>query len=563
MPNLPTYLPMLILLAAALGVVGLDWQPRLRPYTGWLATLGVAVALVVVLYPAVGFSGVWLRLPAGDISLKLGADGLSQPFVLLNLLLGGLALLGSSGTRQRRGFYPTALLLLTALLGVYLATGFFWLAASWCVVAVVAWMLILGEGQGGETQARAIGATLAGLCLLGAVAYLARLNGGRLDYAAITPSTITDLIPLLLLLLGLLIGAAQYPLIWVGGGTVAPHWAGRALGFGLGLGLPELYIALRVERIVGGGGLTLPEWWYLTLAIVGGVTALLGGIFALLAHSAGDALAMLTVSGGGLALFALSLHSPAADTAALLLGFGLAAGRVAIAVGSGGGQRLTAIAGGFTLAMLPPFGGFIGWWLLLRAALSSDHRVALFVVAASLLLTLPTAAALVAESRGTVQDSPKVEAETAPPRRFKLPLASTLALIGLAAFSLALTLAAPFRAWLLGGWDLTAADSLPTLGIGAGLGTMLLLWLGLNVRGGRVATAIEPRGMGAADVLAPFGLYLRWLRWLHPRTWAALVAPLGGVSESALARLDHALEGRYYIIATALFLLVALLVMSR
>lgn len=69
--------------------------------------------------------------------------------------------------------------------------------------------------------------------------------------------------------------------------------------------------------------------------------------------------------------------------------------------------------------------------------------------------------------------------------------------------------------------------------------------------------------MGAADVVAPLGDYLRPLGWLQPRIWASLLGQAGNATENALVRLDRVLEGRYYILFTVLLMLVALLVISR
>jgi hypothetical protein len=92
----------------------------------------------------------------------------------------------------------------------------------------------------------------------------------------------------------------------------------------------------------------------------------------------------------------------------------------------------------------------------------------------------------------------------------------------------------------------------------------LLLWLVLAIRARAVAAPpVEAEGMTAPDVLAPFDLYLRPLRWLQPRTWAGWLGQMGNFVEGGLAHLDHVLEGNYYILVSALLLLVVLLVISR
>ncbi|PZR98093.1 MAG: hypothetical protein DLM69_09085 [Candidatus Chloroheliales bacterium] len=580
MPTLPLYSPLLILLVTALACWGGILVPLLRRWVGWAATLGVAVALLgYVASDGVGVAAHWFAAPNGDVALKLMSDSLNQPFALATLILGGLALLGSiGGEAHGAGFYPFALLLLTGLLGLYLAADLLLAVLGWGVAASASWLLVANSGARAEAQGRAAGATLAGLLLLGGVAYLGRLNGGQLDYAALVPATLVATVPLALLLAGTLVGAAQYPLLWVAGGEARPHWASRALVFGLGLGLPEVYLALRVQQIAARS-LSLPDWWFTTLAIVGGLTALLGGCFALRSATAGDAFSALAVAGSGLAFWAISLNTPGATAAALLLAIGLAAGRVTLAVGLAAGQRVTAIVGGLTLALLPPFGGFIGLWLLFNASLLAGNRLGLFLIAGFVLLTLPAAAALVAEARGMAVLPTEGEPLQPPARRLPA-IAAPVALLGLAAFSLGLSLDASLLEWMVqpplaplaalaaqsqASFNLaTMGGQWPTLAVALALGVGLLLWLALAIRARAVpAPPIEAEGMSALDVLAPFDLYLRPLRWLEPRTWAGWLGQAGSFVEGGLAHLDQVLEGRYYILVSALLLLVALLVISR
>ncbi len=250
-----------------------------------------------------------------------------------------------------------------------------------------------------------------------------------------------------------------------------------------------------------------------------------------------------------------------------------------LATGLAAGQRVTAIVGGLTLALLPPFGGFIGLWLLFNASLLAGNRLGLFLIAGFVLLTLPAAAALVAEARGMAVLPTEGEPLQPPARRLPA-IAAPVALLGLAAFSLGLSLDASLLEWMVqpplaplaalaaqsqASFNLaTMGGQWPTLAVALALGVGLLLWLALAIRARAVpAPPIEAEGMSALDVLAPFDLYLRPLRWLEPRTWAGWLGQAGSFVEGGLAHLDQVLEGRYYILVSALLLLVALLVISR
>ncbi len=550
-------------------------MPGLRRWVGWLATLAVAAALLAFVAGDGAAMAHWLAAPGGDVALKLVASSLGQPFALVTLILGGLALLGSIGSEKHGdGFYSFALLLLTGLLGLYLASDLLLAVLAWSVAASAGWLLTVNSGGRSEAQGRAVGATLAGLLLLGGVAYLGRLNGGRLDYAALVPATVIATAPLALLLAGILVGAAQYPLLWAASAEARPHWASRALVFGLGFGLPQVYLMLRVQQLAASGNLSLPNWWFTILVIVGSLTALLGAAFALQAGTS-DAFTALAVSGSGLTFWAFGLHTPGATLAALLLAIGLAIGRVVLATSLSIGQQLTAIVGGLTLALLPPFGGFIGLWLLFNDVLQQGNRAGLFLIAAVVLLTLPAAASLVAGVRRVAAPLDQ------PSTTHRLPaIAPLIALTGLAGISVTLSLTAPLVAWLVSpalaplvSGDVQAQVSFSrtatggqwlALAVAIWLAAGLLLWLALMFRA-RAATALAPEaeGMAAPDVLAPLDLYLQPLRWLQPSIWVSWLTWAGGYAEGGLARLDRVLEGRYYLLVTALLLLVALLVISR
>ena len=110
------------------------------------ATLLVGLALLARFQPAApGYQFVerlsWI--PAAQITYYLGVDGISLPMVLLTVLLGFLACLASFGITTRvKEYFIFYLLLLTGMLGTFLALDLFLFYVFWEIVLVPMYFLI-------------------------------------------------------------------------------------------------------------------------------------------------------------------------------------------------------------------------------------------------------------------------------------------------------------------------------------------------------------------------------------------------------------------------------------
>jgi len=548
--QLIAFSPLLVLLGGA----GLVWLTGLGERTagwgGWLAGLAVAVAALALVQSEQRLAVEWLRLPGGNLSLVLAGDGLSRLFSLATLALAGLLLLAHANTPLteqqpssggERGVI-FGLLLLAGLLLYYAAASWLTLVFGWAVSGAAAWLVFVADGAAGEGRGRVLGASFGGLTLLGIAVYLVRLNLTG-EFSGLAAAVFANPVVLSLLLLALVGGLSLFPLYWLSSGESEQEagWRGRGLVLAITCGLPEVYLLLRVERLAGG---SLPDWWYGWLAALGGLNAILAAVFALRGRSAAAIFDGLVVAGNGLAVFAFALHSDAATLAALALIFAFALGRATLAAGMS--QRLLAPVGALSLAALPPFAAAPAFWLLCIECLRVNSLL-LWLPLGWLLLTLFASVALVVEARSGGGG-------------LAIWLAGgLLSLASLAAGGLG-DLALTYLAQ-------AAGLRLPTLALpqwsaaGYGLGLLFLVTIGLAARRRGVVAAGER--LTAPDVIAPVGEYLRFADWLHPRAWGGAATNLLRYVAGLLGNANNAVEGRYYLLATALLLLVALLVISR
>jgi len=110
------------------------------------ATLLLGLRLLTQFQPPLGGYQFVERLPwipAASITYFLGLDGLSLPMVLLTVLLGFLACLASFGITTRvKEYFIFYLLLLTGMLGTFLALDLFLFYVFWEIVLVPMYFLI-------------------------------------------------------------------------------------------------------------------------------------------------------------------------------------------------------------------------------------------------------------------------------------------------------------------------------------------------------------------------------------------------------------------------------------
>jgi NADH-quinone oxidoreductase subunit M len=140
-----------LLLLPLLGAVVVSRLPSANAKRGALWISGLEFVLSLGLWWAVDTAPGTLQLvseyawlPRWGISYAVGIDGISLFMVLLSTGLTFLSVLGSWTyiTEQERGFYALVLVLLTGMLGVFLATDLFLFYVAWEVMLIPMYFII-------------------------------------------------------------------------------------------------------------------------------------------------------------------------------------------------------------------------------------------------------------------------------------------------------------------------------------------------------------------------------------------------------------------------------------
>jgi NADH-quinone oxidoreductase subunit M len=140
-----------LLIIPALGgvvAVAVSGRSRLAPRVVALAALGVELALALAAWGTIGraptrdFRAPWI--PALGVSFHLSMDGISLLLVLLTAVLGIIAVLASwRGIQERVGlFHLNLLVILSAIVGVFLAADLFLFYFFWELMLIPMYFLI-------------------------------------------------------------------------------------------------------------------------------------------------------------------------------------------------------------------------------------------------------------------------------------------------------------------------------------------------------------------------------------------------------------------------------------
>ncbi len=474
-----------------------------------LPTLGALTWQVATDGPQHHALGGW----GAPLGIELYADGLSVLLLWLTALVGGLTGVHALGyfrdrPRQGRGFWVLWPLLWTGLNALFLSRDIFNLYVTLEILTLAAVPLVALDGSARSAQAALhylFYALLGSLSFLLGVALLYS-RYGVLDLALLAEAIGPDpaaWLALALLTTGLLAKTAVAPLhAWLPpahGGAPSPVSAllSALVVKGSFYLLLRLWVALTPESAVAGAGQVL--------GVLGAAAVLYGSAQALFTRRLKLLVAYSTVAQLGYLLLFFPLGSALAWGGVVyqILAHGLAKAALFLAAGNiiavMGHDYLTrfrdlnrslplslfafALAGVGIMA-LPPSGGFVAKWLLLKAAVDSGQwwwalvlLIGGLLAAAYIFRVLWYAfAAPTAKANGV---APSHQAET------HLPLAMELAPLGLALLALALAfvpmpllalldIGAPFP---VGFWDPAWSGGLPALPLLVSFSTALIIFL--------------------------------------------------------------------------------------
>lgn len=402
------------------------------------ATLLISVVAVSVAAVQIAANPWEMTLPLGLpwIGAHLRIDALSAFFLAVVNLGGAAASLYALGYGQHEHAPHRVLPFFSAFLAgmnlVVMADDAFTFLLAWEFMSLASWALVVSH-QDEPANIRAgyiylVMASFGTLCLLLAFGLLAGTDGGY-AFAAIRanhPTTYLTAAALVLALIGTGSKAGLIPLhVWL----PLAHPAAPSHVSGLMSGVMTKVAIYGFLRIVFDL-LGTPDWWWSVIVLaLGGVTAVLGVLYALMQQDLKRLLAYSTVEnvgiifiGLGLALAfranSMNLAAALALTAALLhvlnhmlfknlLFFG--AGAVLTATGlrdieqlGGLIQRMPAtsfvfLVGSAAASALPPLNGFVSEWLTFQAVLLSPEipqwGLKLIIPAVGALLALAAALA--------------------------------------------------------------------------------------------------------------------------------------------------------------------------
>jgi hydrogenase-4 component B len=402
-----------LLLVVSLAAVALIRFPIVSAFVYLAATtLSAALLAYALAHLISGAAPISRTLPLGLpwIGAHFRLDALSAFFLfVVNLGAAGASLYAIGYGRHERAphrvlpFFPA---FLAGMNLVVLADDAFTLLVSWEFMSLASWALVMAHHREHDNQrAGYIYLIMAGFgtfCLLLAFGLLAGPDGGYafVDIRAGEPSPLTAALVLALALLGAGSKAGLVPLhIWLPLAHPAAPSHVSALMSGVMTKVAVYGFVRIVFDLVGTA-----DWWAgLVVLMLGGITAALGVIYALMQHDLKRLLAYHTVENIGIIFIGLGLAlafqangmaagAALALTAALfhvfnhmlfksLLFFG--AGAVLTATGERDMERLGGLiqrmpltsfaflVGCVAISALPPLNGFVSEWLTFQAILIS------------------------------------------------------------------------------------------------------------------------------------------------------------------------------------------------
>jgi len=396
------------------------------------AVVALGIALADLITDGAGTSTIVLPLGVPWIGAHFRVDALSAFFlVIVNLGAAGASLYGIGYGRHENApvrvlpFFPA---FLAGMNLVVLAADAFSFLVSWEFMSLSSWALVMAHHRVSENvyagYVYIVMASFGTLALLLAFGLLAGLNGNyAFDaiHATGAPHGL-EAVVLALVLLGAGSKAGIVPLhVWLPLAHPAAPSHVSALMSGV-MTKVAIYAFVRIIFDLSGP----PEWWEgMIVLALGGITAVMGVLYALMEHDLKRLLAYHTIENIGIIFIGLGLglafqanHMPAAAALALaaglfhvfnhsvfksLLFFG--AGAVLTATGERDMEHLGGLihrmpqtafvflVGCAAISALPPFNGFVSEWMTFQAILLSPQ-----LPQWGLKLTAPAVGALLALS---------------------------------------------------------------------------------------------------------------------------------------------------------------------
>ncbi|MBF0353998.1 MAG: hydrogenase 4 subunit B [Alphaproteobacteria bacterium] len=349
-----------------------------------------------------------VQLPVGLPWLKahFRIDGFSGFFlVIINLGAAAASLFGITYVRHLKHPARVAVAYPMFLAGMNMALmsdDAFSFLVSWEFMSASSWLMVLADHEEEENRKAAftylIMALFGTFCLLGAFGILAQAGGGY-DFTSMRAAKLDGLQSSLVVLLGLLGAGSKAGLVPLHAWLPLAHPAAPSHVSALMSGVMTKVALYALARLLFDFGPTPAWWWGAIIMVLGGVTAVVGILYALMQTDLKRLLAYSTVENVGVVLIGLGVAlafkgEGKTSYAALALAASLyhmlnhsvmksllflGAGAVLASTGERNIEKLgglihrmpvTAAAflvGAAAISALPPLNGFVSEWLILQS----------------------------------------------------------------------------------------------------------------------------------------------------------------------------------------------------
>ena len=502
----PLLLVLLPTLVGALLIAALRRPPEILALVGVSISLPASAMLLAMAFAGKGYTLMMPGLPG--MPLLLVSDPLSAVLSVLVATVATLVMVHATGYMrkdgERRRFFATMLMFVTAMQVLVLAGDWLTFLGAWELIGVSSYLLIgfwyRKPGVAGAATRAFLYTRSADLGLYLGVFVLIGAAGTSNIAATLTTFGTPAVIGGLLLLLAAMGKSAQVPM---------QDWLQRAMA-----GPTPVSALLHSATLVAAGAILLirvapmlPPQALVVVGIVGGVTTVIAGLIALAERDLKRLLAASTSAQYGLMLLAVGAGAPvvallhliahAAIKSGLFLGAGVfqhGRGSTAFKDLAGAGREHPRIFAGFAIAALalagmPPLAGFFSKDAIIAATLAAPGGIwmAVLALAGTVLTGAYMARALALLWRGAPQGGESGEEL----------MWMGLGMGALVALAAGLGAVFPSLEWLLG--DAPPVSTLAMLlGLVAALAGLALGWL---VPGGRLLGPLLPwarRGFAVA-----------------------------------------------------------------
>lgn len=371
--------------------------------------------LASILVPASLFfayvhAGNIFNLTLGGIHLSLGINAMSWLFALIVLGLGSMAAFYSvsfmKGKERRGYFYFNFILTIMAMMGILMSRDLVSFFIFWEIMTWSSYLMTVYNGKDVQTVGikyfvfSAIGA----YAMLMAIVVIHSINGSFMIEDLVRsfpemPVNMQILIPVLLLT-GFGVKAAIMPLhVWAPGAYSNAPMAYTSIFSGA---LSKMGIYGMVIVMVSLLSYVPEGYWFReVIAWMGGITAVIGTLWAIKQDDAKKLLAYSSIAQLGYIIVGIGIGTPLAMMAGLFLAvvhalfkgtLFLAVGAIERQTGTSNFREVTglirkmpwtfvaSLISIISLAGIPPMGGFVGKWMLYESLLTSNHYLLVIVI---------------------------------------------------------------------------------------------------------------------------------------------------------------------------------------